>query len=83
MVTIKELRKMTAKDLEMELVKTRYKIGSTKFALKAGHKQASHELKDASKYVARILTLLKSVREKEMAESLVKESKVSKEEVNK
>ena len=65
MPNVKEMRKMTAKDLKIELARARYKLGSIEFAIKAGQNQASHELKEAKKQVARILTLLNALNKEE------------------
>ncbi len=61
---IQELRQMTEKKLNEELIKTRRELGSARFRVKTGQNQNTAQVGKLRKKIARILTILKEMKDK-------------------
>ena len=61
---IQELRQMTEKKLNEELIKTRRELGSARFRAKTGQNQNTAQVGKLRKKIARILTILKEMKDK-------------------
>ena len=57
--TLKDLRQMNDADLQAQLGKLRQEIWQGRLKLREGSAQQSHQIRQARRHIARILTILK------------------------
>lgn len=57
--SLKDLRGMSAPDLQAQAVKLREEVWSTRLKLRDGSAQQSHHIRQSKRQIARILTVLK------------------------
>ncbi len=69
MLSIKELRKLKAEDLDKELKKARINLTKAEIVLKTGKDRKSHMAKELKRYCAQILTIKRELASAEPQES--------------
>lgn len=79
MFSIQELRSSTKKELLLELERSRKEMLKTRISLKTRHEKDTSKAKKTKRYIARILTMLKEVKDEEVT----KEEKPAKKSVKK
>ncbi len=72
MHTTQELRNLTEKELHNELHKFRIELHKTRLGVKTRQLKAHHKLSDVKRYIARVLTILNELREKNAADAALK-----------
>ncbi len=60
---IQELRQMTVKQLNKELIKTRRELGSARFRVKTGQNQNTAQVSKLRKKIAQIMTILREMQD--------------------
>lgn len=75
MLSIQELRSSTNKELLLELEKSRKDLVKIRIHVKTKHEKDSTKVTKAKRYVAQILSVLKSLEKEELLESLKDSSK--------
>lgn len=60
MLTIEDLKKLSAKDLQAELIKSSTEVAQRKLRVRLGEDKQSHMITGIKKYIARIITLKNS-----------------------
>jgi ribosomal protein L29 len=73
-MTITQLRKLSQKDLEAELIKARRNLLSNRLSIKMSQDKKSHVIKKEKTLVAQILTVMNELNKKTEAKSTKEET---------
>ncbi len=69
MLTLNELKKLSAKELKDEFVKASKDLFKTRFEVNTGSSKANHEISKLRRYRAQIKTIQSELEKKEKVES--------------
>lgn len=68
-LTSSELRKLSDKDLALELTKAKHNLAVLKISIKTGKEKAVHQAKQLKSYIARVLTVQTELKKESTTET--------------